>query len=82
MGKIRDVLTEERRILVFEDDETYTGDGSDSRIVWLTEEGEKEMSDGTEFHNLGDGMVRGNLSIKDLLDCWMEKYGSEEWLGD
>ena len=79
--KTRDIFTEETGLLVFDDWETYTDCISESHIFWLTEEGQKESEDGV-LHLTEDGMVKGRISIKELLDCWMEKYGSQEWLGD
>jgi hypothetical protein len=77
METYSDVLTEENRLLVLDDNSTYTDGVNDCHIVWLTEDGIEEMSDDVKIHNLKDGNTKWNISIKSLLDCWMEKYGSE-----
>ena len=82
MVKMSDVLTEENRFLVLEDNSTYGMDISDSHMVWLTEEGREEFVERDNLHKLEDGMVRWCVSVNHILDCWMEKYGSQEWKGD
>ena len=76
--KWKDVLTEENRFLVLDDNSTYTGGVNNCCIVWMTEDGSEEMSSDVKIHNLKDGNCKWSISIKSLLDCWMENYGSEE----
>ena len=77
--KWKDVLTEENRFLVLDDYSTYTDGVNDCQIVWLTEDGREEMVGGdVKLHNLKDGDCKWSISIESLLECWMEKYGSEE----
>ena len=78
MEKWKNVLTEENRFLVLDDDETFTGGVNDCHIVWLTEDGSEEMCDDVKLHNLKDGNIKWSVSLNHLVDCWMEKYGEEE----
>ena len=77
MEKISDVLKEERGLLFFDDNETFTNSLEDSQVVWLTEEGEEEVDDGRKLYGLDEEeKVLGYVKVSKLIECWMEKYGS------
>jgi len=77
MLKISDVLKEDEGLLFFDDNETYSGSLTESQVIWLTKEGEEEVNEGRKLYGLDEEeKVLGYIKISELIECWMEKYGS------
>ena len=75
MEKISDALTEENRMLVLDDNSTYTDGVNDCHIVWFS--GVDGVEDFVECDNLSklkDGSIKWYVSVNHLLECWMDKY--------
>ena len=80
MEKISDALTEENRVMVL-DDHSTCGGVIDSHIVWFSGvEAEEEFVDCERLSRMSDGSIKYALNVKDLLECWMEKYGEDEFI--
>ena len=76
MEKLKDVLTEENRVLVLDDNSTYTEGVNDCHIVWFSSaEGLEDFVECDNLSRLKDGSSKWCVSVNHLVDCWMEKYG-------
>ena len=80
MVKISDVLTEENRVMVLDDNST-SGGVSGSHLVWFSgRDGEEDFCERDNLTKLKEGSIKYYLSVSQLLECWMEKYGEEEFI--
>jgi hypothetical protein len=79
MVKYSDVLIGKNGTMVLDDNST-SGGIIGSHLVWFSNvEGEEEFCDEEDLTKLEDGSIKFGLSVKNLLECWLEKYGEEEF---